>query len=79
MANGADLRKEVSSADCQHNLPYERGEWGGGMGSLATLLGGNGVENAGGNARQMSIGKAQIGKQIKSQTVQLEKSKDKHK
>lgn len=51
----------------------------GGMGSLAILLRGNGVENAGGNARQMSIGKAQIGKQIKSQTVQLEKSKDKHK
>lgn len=49
------------------------------MRSPATLASGNGVENAGGNARQMPIGKAQIGKQIKSQTVQLEKSKDKHK
>lgn len=37
------------------------------------------MENDGGNAREMPIGKAQIGKQIKRRTVRLEKSKHREK
>lgn len=49
----------------------ERGE--------ASVPAGNSVENDGGNAREMPIGKAQIGKQIKRRTVRLEKSKHREK
>lgn len=45
----------------------------------ASVPAGNSVENDGGNAREMPIGKAQIGKQIKRRTVRLEKSKHREK